>query len=442
MMHGNKTSIVFVAVCLSWVQAKPYELSLIGSLNDLSSISRHTSSFIDCLHHQKDIKLQLFKSCKGSSSDLSPHAACIFNDATQVITGQQITEYVRTYTKISGVVVHTRPGYQSPAQLKQFEPLLHKDALRIASSVYETTKLPSSRVAGINAYCDAVIVPDQWLVDVYKTSGIKKPIFVLPLVLDLKSLLDCPIKKQANKQFVFGFSGVFLAHGRKNHERLMEAFVAEFGGNRDVELVLHGRGFEGAGLQDVLKPFNALQTHNITLACNGFDRKGYEDFLASLDCYVSVAKGEGFSIIPREILALGIPCILANNTAQKTICNTGFVCPVVSNIEEKATELAGNWFNTRREDLRVALRDAYDNYVFYLEQARKGREWVKQYLAENLAAKYRSLVAPKLVILGDKNELADDYIMTNSPELFEKYKKNCNGHKAQFHVMGETMRGV
>jgi hypothetical protein len=37
--------------------------------------------------------------------------------------------------------------------------------------------------------------------------------------------------------------------------------------------------------------------------------------------------------------------------------------------------------------------------------------------------KYRNLVKPRSVILGNRNEITDDYLMTDSPALFNKYKQ-------------------
>ncbi len=428
-------SICVVAVFFVWSALQGInQVNLIGFLDDLDSLSRHTSSFIDCLHQEKDLHCKLFKNRLGSARDLSLPCIDVFNQAINVCNSGMVADHSKKSKPLRGMVIYTEPFLEYAT----YEPLIGQNTIRIASVVYETTKIPPSKVAKLNAHSDAVIVPDAWLVDVYKNSGVTCPVFSLPLVLNLNSLLTRPIKKQRNSKFVFGFSGFFLPHGRKNHECLLESFAEEFGGQSGVMLQLHGRGWLGSTLQSILTRFNQLQITNIALECKSFNRREYENFLASLDCYVSVAKGEGFSIIPREVLALGIPCILANNTAQRTICSSGLVCSIVSELEEKALLLGGNWFATRNEDLRAGLRDVYENYDFYLQRAHQGREWVKQYLAENLTKKYRSLVAPSRVILGDRNEIADDYLMTDSPELFAKYKKLYSASKAQFHVLGSA----
>jgi len=176
--------------------------------------------------------------------------------------------------------------------------------------------------------------------------------------------------------------------------------------------------------------------------------------------------GEGFSITPREALACGKPCILTNNTAQISICNTGAVRVVPSKIlvpafydchydnhyptvcalnlcknvlEFNNQELLNNlieeeldltWrsgnvgyqFDCETDDARAAMRDVYEHYHDYFLKAKEGREWAKGYLHKNLSAKYGSLVKPKSIVLGKENIIGDKFLMTNSKALYEKYK--------------------
>ena len=435
------------------------QINIVGVLHNLDSLSRHTSSFVDTLRYEKGLRIQLFKNRCGGPEDLSLQCAEVFNCSILATNKRQIADYLSRHKPISGVVIYADPN---PAfyDLGRLAPLFSESSIRIASQVSEMTEIDPEVIAETNAYCDAVIVPDQWLVDVYKRSGLTCPVFALPLALDVKPLLKRPIKKQRNAIFTYGFSGYFNEDGRKNHGLLMQAFADEFGGNSRMMLCLHGRvGHHSAGTHKettaiivrgivdaavdgrflkVLERLNRLQLSNIKLQETAFTRQEYEDYLASLDCYVTISKGEGFSIIPREILAMGIPCIVSNNSAQSTICKSGCVRVVPSDIVERANpHPRGNWFNVRQDDVQKALRDVYQNYGHYLKLAHKGREWVKQYLPENLTKKYKMLVEPSRVLLGDRNEITDDYLMTDSPELFAKYKKlySCN-KKMQFHILG------
>ena len=148
--------------------------------------------------------------------------------------------------------------------------------------------------------------------------------------------------------------------------------------------------------------------------------------MASFDCFVSFSMGEGFSLIPREFLAMGIPCVLSNNTAHETICNTGLVKSVLSNILVKAeyfhlSDDCGYHFDTRLDDAVLALKDIYNNYHIYLNKAFEAREWAKTYSINNLKNKYLNLIKPKKLLYGVDNVITDDYLMTNSLILYKKY---------------------
>ena len=152
--------------------------------------------------------------------------------------------------------------------------------------------------------------------------------------------------------------------------------------------------------------------------------KTFED----LDCYVSISTGEGFSIQPREAMALGIPAVLTNNTAQSTICDSNLVRKVTSSIEIPAFNVGFNnyygvCYDCKQDDVAHALRDIYDNYDHYLQQGAQARAWVKQYCYSELRPLYVSLVKPQHIILGQENKLTAHSLTTDSPELFEKYQR-------------------
>lgn len=303
--------------------------------------------------------------------------------------------------------------------------------IKIAYTMVESTAVPASWVSVINEKFDAVAVPDAFLVDVYRNSGIKVPIFVLPCALYLEDFLAKPVKKQKNSPFVFGISAGFWE--RKNQVKLVEAFAEEFGNNPNILLKLHSRMGEPAIRQKIEEIIKKYNLKNVAIIDERLDKDAYRNFMSSLDCYVLLSKGEGFSITPREALALGIPCIISNNTAHKVICDTDFVRCVETPITHQASYAhikenfyAGVDFDCTTNDARKALRDVYENYEKYLRKAHKGRQWVKQYLLSNLKSNYLTLVKPQVIKLGKVNFLDGNVLTTNSSMLYSKYKKLHN----------------
>jgi len=304
--------------------------------------------------------------------------------------------------------------------------LPREDRIFITYSMIEGTEIMPNWVYLINNRFDMVVVPDPFLVDVYKKSGVKKPIFVLPLSMDLHDKIEKSAK--AGDKFVFGnFSST---QDRKNVKKLIDAFkiVNQQRPNTFLHLYSRSTNFQSLAT-DIVNYIITQDTKNINFV---LDKQSPNDYLRSaseIDAFVYPSKGEGFALQPRESMAMGIPVILTNNTAQSTICSSHFVRCVDAKIEKSAVYnlnnsfVLGNNFDCRTEDLVEAMIDMYDNYEKYLSQSDKMRAWVMRYSTEALREKYINMLQPKKVILGDHNEITDDYLMTDSEELYNKYTK-------------------
>jgi len=303
---------------------------------------------------------------------------------------------------------------------------LPNSEIKLAYSMCEGSRIPQEWVNILNSHFDAVIVPDKFLVDVYQNSDVKIPIFVLPCIIELDEFLKIEPKCKFSSPFIFGVSAVNNWE-RKNIALLIEAFNKEFGNNPNVILKIHSSANKSI-LNKILQTLGLEKDPNNIQLCQGFWGRGdYVNFISSLNCLVSVSRGEGFSIVPREALASGVPCILSNNTGHITICETGFVesveCPITvppSFLSLPKNE-GGYFLSCTLDGIRIALRNVYNNYNTYLDKALQGREWAKNYTGINLKAKYLNLVKPKKIILGNQNIITEDYFMTESAVLYEKY---------------------
>ena len=392
----------------------PIDLTLVGLFNQADGLARIGISVTDCL--KNELAINHIDIRPGSLKDIPLDIATILINPNK--TAGNVTLYYW------------------PLSFLKWEPsdFVPKEShIKLAYSMFESSRIPEKWVTILNERFDAVIVPDEWLKSVYITSGVKIPIFCLPLVLDLEDFLNQPVKKVASKPFRFGCSAAFL--DKKNQCMLIDAFHAEFGNNPDVELLLHGRNGHPEYMQEMRKKIQKLGNPSIKIIEQSFSNEQHKSFLKSLDCYVLISKGEGFSITPRESLALGIPTIISNNTAHEVICKSTYVRSVTSIIREEAHYDSshhfgdcGDYFACSILDVQEALRNVYINYEEYLEKALAGREWVKRYLKENLKNQYLSLIKPKKVILGSENSIGEDFIMTNSELLYYKYLDLLNSH--------------
>jgi glycosyltransferase involved in cell wall biosynthesis len=297
--------------------------------------------------------------------------------------------------------------------------------IKIAYTMLESSAIPTLWVNILNEYYDMVVVPDENLVKVYKKSGVKKPIFVLPLGIMIEEFLEQPIKENKNDVFTFGMTSGFWL--RKNQIKLINAFAKKYKNNSNFKLKIHGRF--GSSANEVKKVFDTHNFNNAELSTGRLPMKQYLDWFKSLDCYVFPSQGEGFSITPRESLALGIPAIVSNNTVHKTIINSGNVVSLKANNKVPAryevfnNKQFGYFYDCSEDDLIDRMEYVVNNYETCLEQAKNGRKWVKQYLWSSLKNKYLSMLNPKEVKYGKDNKIIDNGIITNSRVLVNKWKK-------------------
>lgn len=298
--------------------------------------------------------------------------------------------------------------------------------IKIAYSMFESSQVPHLWRDILNTYYNLLIVPDPYIAQVYKSSGIRIPIFTIPLGIIVENLLGRPFKTKAGDPFVFGISAGFWA--RKNHLKVLQAFGKHFGNDPKFLLRMHGRfGPQKAEIEVAIKNANYS---NVELLTGPLSSKDYDDFMESIDCVVYPSMGEGFSIVPRECLALGKPCILSNNSAHKTICETGFVLPLKANIKVPAryevfnNQQIGYYDDCNVNDLAALMKEVVENYDRYLLQAQGGREWVKQYLWSNLKGTYTNLIKPKEITLGPSNVINETLWQTSDRALFQKMQEN------------------
>ncbi len=367
---------------------------------------------------------------------IKPTSIC-YNDMPQRIA----SIIKQTRSKFGDIILYEDSIWALLREVDFYLPSIKQpNQVRLAYSMVEFSRIPKEWAEIINSFFDAIVVPDSFLTEVYKESGVSIPIFVLPLQFDFHPFLSQPIKQKSHSPVVF--ANLSAAADRKNHLALIRAFAKVLGNCDNAVLRINSRSdYDNVG-EDIKKEIEKLGCSNIHFTVSSLPKKEYLELFQSVDCYVSLSKGEGFSIQPREAMALGIPVIATNNTGQSTICKSGLVKVVESEILEpvdhiisfftgcelKDDEFNGYQFNCSTDEAAEAIKDVYLNYDKYLEKAADAREWVFQYDLSNaeLKRKYNLLINPKKVVLGSENMITPDFIMTDSRELYDKYQNVLN----------------
>ena len=291
------------------------------------------------------------------------------------------------------VVLYIKPVWElSKKDIKQLTKIKNqKDKILVAYSMFESSLIPQEGVKILNTYFDLIVVPDEYLVNVYRNSGVTKKITVLPIALNFEELNQYP--KKTARQHPFIFTILSSSIYRKNILETVKAFHLAFPDNDNVQLKINSRYSMDATNQDIVRYLIKHSIKNITYNRDTLPTQVYNKLLADTDCLLNVSMGEGFSIQPREAMFLGIPTIVSNNTAQKTICSTNLVYSVESSKEEPALHYFsdtphGSFFKCEADKIAEAMLDVYNNYDFYLSQSEKCSLWAEQYSIHNLKKSY------------------------------------------------------
>lgn len=175
----------------------------------------------------------------------------------------------------------------------------NKSQFRIGYTMVENTLVGQRWVDYINAM-DAVFVPSGFLVDVFKNSGVKPPVFAVKQGMDSRKFPY--VERPTKEKFVFGTVG--YQDERKNWQDLVTAFCSEFAPEEKVELWIKNSNPYFSQMKfkdDRIKIINRM-----------YSFAEVTQLYALFDCFVFPSHAEGSGLPPREAMATGLPVILTN----------------------------------------------------------------------------------------------------------------------------------
>jgi glycosyltransferase involved in cell wall biosynthesis len=244
-------------------------------------------------------------------------------------------------------------------------------------SMYESDKIHDEWTKNINKYYDGVIVPDEWVKEVYENSGVLKPIYVIPIPIDLDEIIVHKNKK--NDVFTFGINSYY--ENRKNHKGVIESFVNLYGNDKKYKLKVRGRGgYTYENLSIKYKDYS-----NVIIEMCELNNKEMCEWYGDIDCYILASEGEGYSLTPRESIVNGIPTILSNCSSHKTLIKTGGVLGIETSGKKPSykeglfNDYVGNDYIIDNENIKNSMIEMVNNYEYYLRSITKTKEWIIKY---------------------------------------------------------------
>jgi glycosyltransferase involved in cell wall biosynthesis len=279
--------------------------------------------------------------------------------------------------------------------------LLPAHGLKIAHLCFDSDQLPPEWVEILNGRFDAAYLPTVSQVKVAQSSGVRIPLGILPIALPLENLLSEPWRHPGAK-IRFGSLGAF--HPRKEHHRVVEAFIEEFGHDEGVELCIHSNlGFD-SNFRELENTVRASNCSNIFLTHFPMSAEERDVFLGSLDVFVNCSRGEGYSVGAREALALGKTLVVSDLGVHEDFVDLPGVYRVDSGavVQARYPEIDGRFFGVqkrpRQESLRRALRDAHDGLLAPVSSCNPGvqerRLRASEFSFDRLSVEYATIIDP------------------------------------------------
>ena len=236
-------------------------------------------------------------------------------------------------------------------------------------TMYEGTGLEDRWADSANRLAERMIVPHEFLVDVFKDNGVKIPIHVIPGGTDPQLFAERPVSPwRTGRPYTFL---AFADRGtRKGWDIAFNAFYDAFGDNPDVQLIVKSRA---ATKHDFA---SAKWDHRIVF--------WKEDAITMLpvyeqvDCVVFPTRGEGWGNFGREPAMMGIPAIVTRWGGVEDGIDH-YAIPIENYQMVNATLRGdGQWAQPDIEEVAHHMKWCYENREEAEAKGRKAARWLRE----------------------------------------------------------------
>lgn len=200
---------------------------------------------------------------------------------------------------------------------------------KILYTMMETSEtLHKDYVERINLF-DEVWIPTNHGANIFRKNGVKRPIYVMPLGVDIEryneNIEPYNFNGSLNK---FVFISVFKWGFRKGYDVLLKAYMDEFSSQDDVSLLLVTRCETDPNKNKIRDDFTNIRNGidktdeelpHISFHTKNVPEKDLPRFYKAANAFVLISRGEGFGLPYYEAASCGIPVIGSNCSGQSDI---------------------------------------------------------------------------------------------------------------------------
>ncbi len=236
-----------------------------------------------------------------------------------------------------------------------------KNKLTIGIATFETENPPKHWIDILNQN-DAVIVPSTFCEEIFKKSGITRPIYLIPHCVDF-SKYNTEIKPlETNDKFRFLFIGSWRK--RKGYKELLKAWCSTFSNKEHVELIIKtDKPNKAEKLTKTLTNCAPIIVEKQTIT-----ESKMPNFIKSFDCLVLPTKGEGFGLPILQAMALGVPVIATEYSGCKDMINDSTAFPlkpegivIKDNMDNIPQFFRKKWVHVSVSQISKVMRHVYNS---------------------------------------------------------------------------------
>jgi glycosyltransferase involved in cell wall biosynthesis len=243
----------------------------------------------------------------------------------------------------------------------------NKSQVRIGYTMVENTKIGGDWIKQCNEM-DAIFVPSKYLMEVFKSSGVKVPVYAVRQGVNNKNYqyFDRPERN------IFTFGSVGYMDDRKNWQAMVQAFISEFDKDEPVRLLLkNSNPMFGYWLPNDPR----IKIVNKTYTLGEMNRYYY-----CLDCFLFPSRAEGAGQPPREAMCTGLPVIMTNWSGLADVCDKRYNYPIepvaIDVPDTRGAEQPGFQARVDIAELMYWMRYVYEHQKEAKEKGKLACDWM------------------------------------------------------------------
>jgi glycosyltransferase involved in cell wall biosynthesis len=292
---------------------------------------------------------------------------------------------------------------------------LDPGSINICSCAWETSRLDKYWVECCNKF-DAIFVESDWLVGVFKDSGVTVPVYCVPNTVDVEQFKP---KESVNKDKVYTFYSIQQWTERKNGLGLLKAYFNAFTKDDKVRLVLKTymtrvevnttqQQKVKSDIEELKKALNFDRDYPpVYLVTEKLSSDAMIKMHEDCDCYVLLDRGEGLGLPYMDAAAAGNPIIATNFGGSRQFLNESnsycvdYQPTYVFNMQWSPYYRGDQlWAEPNLVHASALMREAYDNRESAFELGKKARRDMEEkfnltVITQHLLTQIADVVATK-----------------------------------------------